>query len=96
MVGVHVVIWMLGGIAALSVIALLVIVIAPWGRIRDEPALPEDVEARLLLGDSPDAIAEDVDARAAAAPPPPVDISRRQRDADGSAAVRGQGEEETG
>ena len=81
MVGVHIVVWMLGAIAALSVVGLVLIVIAPWRRVRDETGLPDDVEARLLLGDAPDAIAHDVDVEAASAPPPPVDISRRQRGA---------------
>ncbi|MGH9024873.1 MAG: hypothetical protein ACRDWD_01970 [Acidimicrobiia bacterium] len=77
---VHVVIWLLGVIAVLSVVGLVLIVVAPWRRVRAEPPLPEDVESRLLLGESPEAIAEDVEARAAAAPPPPVDLTRRQRD----------------
>jgi hypothetical protein len=67
-------------IGALSVVALLLIVVAPWRRVRAERPLPDDVESRLLLGESPDAIAKDVETRAAAAPPPPVDLTRRQRD----------------
>jgi hypothetical protein len=36
-------------VAALSVIALVLIVVAPWRRVRDEPPLDRDVETRLLL-----------------------------------------------
>lgn len=39
--------------------ALLVIVVAPWRPIRSEPPIPDEVEARLLLGDDPAEIAED-------------------------------------
>jgi hypothetical protein len=47
------------GIACLS--AFLVIVVAPWRRIRAERPLPDEVESRLLLGDDPDKIAKDED-----------------------------------
>jgi hypothetical protein len=77
---VHFLVWVIVLVAVLSVAALVLIVVAPWRRVRSERPLPEDIEARLLLGESPEAIAKDVEARAANAPPPPVDLSRRQRD----------------
>lgn len=45
------------GIASLA--ALLVILVAPWRRVRAERALPDEVESRLLLGDDPEKIAEE-------------------------------------
>ena len=36
-------------IAVLSVVVLVLIVVAPWKQVRDEPPLDKDVEARLLL-----------------------------------------------
>lgn len=53
-------VWVLAAIGALSVVVLLLIVIAPSRRVRDEPPLDRDVEARLLLGEDPDEIAEDI------------------------------------
>jgi hypothetical protein len=47
------------GAAALG--ALVIIVVAPWHKVRQEQRLPNDVEARLLLGDDPRSIAEDED-----------------------------------
>jgi hypothetical protein len=40
-------------VGAACLLALLVIVVAPWRRIRSEPRIPDDVEARLLLGEDP-------------------------------------------
>jgi hypothetical protein len=53
--------WWLFAIAALSVIALVLIVIAPGRRVRREPPLDEDVQTRLLLNEDPEEIAEDVE-----------------------------------
>jgi hypothetical protein len=36
-------------IGILSVVLLVLILVAPWKRVRDEPPLDKDVEARLLL-----------------------------------------------
>jgi hypothetical protein len=47
------------GVACLG--ALVVIVVAPWRRIRSEPRISDDVESRLLLGDDPKEIAEEQD-----------------------------------
>ena len=48
----------LGGVC---VAALVIIVVAPWHRIRAEPKIPDEVETRLLLGDDPAEIAEEED-----------------------------------
>jgi hypothetical protein len=48
----------------LSVVVLVLIVAAPWRRVRAESArLDRDVEARLLLGEDPEALAEELDQR---------------------------------
>jgi hypothetical protein len=47
------IVWILA-ICILSVAGLLVIVIAPWGRVRAEPPLDQEIETRLLLGEDPD------------------------------------------
>jgi hypothetical protein len=47
------------GVACLA--ALVVIVVAPWRRIRAEPRIQKDVETRLLLGEDPKEIAEEED-----------------------------------
>lgn len=48
-------------VGVVCLLALLVIVVAPWRRIRSEPPIPHEVETRLLLGDDPAEIAEDED-----------------------------------
>jgi hypothetical protein len=50
------------GVACLAV--LVAIVVAPWRRVRAEPPIPDDVEARLLLGEDPKEIAEEEDEEA--------------------------------
>lgn len=47
------------GVACL--VALVLIVVAPWRKIRAERPLPHNVESRLLLGDDPAKIAKDED-----------------------------------
>jgi hypothetical protein len=55
----------------LSVVVLVLIVAAPWRRVRAESRrLDRDVEARLLLGEDPEALAEELDQRVQ--PPSPV------------------------
>jgi hypothetical protein len=41
------------------VVALLIIVVAPWRKVRAERPLSRDTETRLLLGDDPADIAKD-------------------------------------
>jgi hypothetical protein len=53
-------------VGALSVVVLGLIVAAPWRRIRAESRrLDQEVEARLLLGEDPHQLAEELDERAA-------------------------------
>ncbi len=55
-----------------SVVVLVLIVAAPWRRVRAESGrLDRDVEARLLLGEDPEALAEELDQRV----PPPFPVS---------------------
>jgi len=58
------------GIAVVSVLALALIIVAPWRTVRREPPLAEEIEARLLLGEDPDEIDRDLAARDT--PPAPV------------------------
>ena len=53
-----------GLVVGASLVALLVILIAPSRRVRAEHPLPRDIETSLLLGEDPDE---------AAPPPPPAD-----------------------
>lgn len=48
-------------VGALSVIALVLIVVAPSRRVRDEPPLDGEIQARLLLGEDPDEIDEELE-----------------------------------
>jgi hypothetical protein len=57
------------GVACLG--ALVVIVVAPWRRIRSEPRIPDDVESRILLGEDPREIAEEEDKEKAEGPSGP-------------------------
>ena len=41
-------------VAVLSVVLLVLIIVAPWRQVRDEPPLDKDVEAKLLLHRNPD------------------------------------------
>jgi hypothetical protein len=53
--------WAVTGIvlASISAAVLMLIVIAPWRSIRQEPPLDDEAETRILLGDDPAAIAEE-------------------------------------
>gem|GEM_PF-4648663 len=53
------------GVCLLSLIVLILIVVAPWRGVRREPPLDDEVEARLLLGEDPDAIDRDLAGREA-------------------------------
>jgi hypothetical protein len=48
-------------LGAACVAALVIIVVAPWRMVRAEHRLPEETEARLLLGEDPAKIAEEED-----------------------------------
>ena len=41
-------------VAVLSVLLLVLIIVAPWRQVRDEPPLDKAVEAKLLLHRNPD------------------------------------------
>lgn len=41
------------GVVALAVVALVLIVWAPWRRVRAEGPLPPEIEAQILLGQDP-------------------------------------------
>ncbi|MGZ8766086.1 MAG: hypothetical protein ACXW2C_10395 [Acidimicrobiia bacterium] len=63
------------------VLAIVLIVVAPWRRVRDEPPLEPDVQTRLLLGDAPEDVAAEAEAaeadQLAQRPEPPVELPRR-------------------
>lgn len=51
-------------LVVLAVAAVVMIIVAPWRRVRNEGPLPADVEMRILLGEDPAEVA------AAMEPPP--------------------------
>jgi hypothetical protein len=53
----------IAALSVLSVIVLLLIVIAPWKRVRAERPLDPEIETRLLLGEDPDEIDRDIASR---------------------------------
>ena len=73
------------GVACLG--ALVVIVVAPWRRIRSEPRMSNDVESRLLLGEDPKEIAEEEDEEEAEGPSGPraevLDLDPERRSSSG-------------
>ena len=60
----------IAGVTGVSVVALLVIIVAPWRTVRSEPPLAKEIESRLLLGEDPDEIDRDLATRET--PPAPV------------------------
>lgn len=59
--GVDAVVWV-GAAVVVAAVALLLLVVAPWRSVRDEPPLDDDIETRLLLGEDPATVALDADA----------------------------------
>jgi hypothetical protein len=53
------------GLCVLSVVVLVLIVVAPWKRVRNEPGLDDEAETRLLLGEDPEEIDRDLAEREA-------------------------------
>ena len=47
-------------VAVLSVVLLVLIIVAPWRQVREEPPLDKAVEAKLLLRRNPDELTEEV------------------------------------
>ena len=48
------------GIAGVSIVALGLIIVAPWRTVRREPPLADEIESRLLLGEDPEDIERDL------------------------------------
>jgi hypothetical protein len=63
--------WVAIFLGAACLVALLIIVVAPWRKVREEPPLRDEVETRLLLGDDPSEIAEEEESEGAEAPSEP-------------------------
>jgi len=51
----------IGACSVLALIALIAIIWAPWKRVRRETALDADTESRLLLGENPKVVANDLE-----------------------------------
>ena len=53
---------LVGGLAGVFAVGItLVVIAAPWRRVREEPPLDDDVQARLMLGDDPEEIERDLE-----------------------------------
>jgi hypothetical protein len=52
-------------LCVLSVVVLVLIVVAPWKRVRNETGLDDETETRLLLGEDPEEIDRDLAEREA-------------------------------
>jgi hypothetical protein len=52
-------------LCVLSVVVLVLIIVAPWKRVRDEHGLDDETETRLLLGEDPEKIDRDLAEREA-------------------------------
>ena len=59
-------------VAVLSVVILVLIIVAPWRQVRDEPPMDKAVEAKLLLHRNPDEPTGEVP-RVTAVPPDDFD-----------------------
>ena len=71
-----------GVAAALIAVAIVVVVIAaPWRGVREEPALDDDVQARLLLGEDPEEIERDLEEEEEAENAPVSDLHPSDDDA---------------
>lgn len=62
MLGVDATVLMVAGVFVLAAVVLVLLVVAPWKSVREEPPLDDDIETRLLLGEDPDQVAADADA----------------------------------
>jgi hypothetical protein len=74
----------LTSIALVAVIVLVLIVVAPWRKVRAEPPLDPDVEARVLLHRDPD----EVTGESAATRVAELDDARDDRPLDGLEDLR--------
>ena len=57
-------------VVGIALVALLAIIVAPSRSVRSEPPMPDDVQARVLLGESPSEIAAELDDQDEHAPEP--------------------------
>jgi hypothetical protein len=48
-------------LATMSAFVLLLIVVAPWRSVREEPPLDDAIESRILLGEDPAVIEEELE-----------------------------------
>jgi hypothetical protein len=48
-------------LAAASAVVLLLIVVAPWRSVREEPPLDDAIESRILMGQDPAEIEEEIE-----------------------------------
>ena len=53
----------IGIVCVLAAVVLVAVIVAPWKSVRDEGPMDRDVETRLMLGEDPKAIADDLDRR---------------------------------
>jgi hypothetical protein len=53
------------GLSIVSVVVLVLILVAPWKSVRAEHGLDEETETRLLLGEDPERVEQDLEAREA-------------------------------
>ena len=53
----------IGIVCVIAALALVAVIVAPWKSVRGERRMDRDVETRLLLGEDPKAIADDLDRR---------------------------------
>jgi hypothetical protein len=51
------------GVCVLSVVVLVLFVVAPWKRVRNDTGIDDEAETRLLLGEDPEQIDRDLAAR---------------------------------
>ena len=63
--------WVAILVGAACLALILVIVVAPWRPVGEEPPMRDDVEARLLLGEDPKEIALEEDEEQAESQPAP-------------------------
>ena len=78
----------LSSIALVAVVVLVLIVVAPWRKVRAEPPLDPDAEARLLLHRNPDDVTGEISATHVADP----EDARDERELDGLEDLRGPSE----
>ena len=51
----------IGIVCVVAAVLLVAVIVAPWKSVRDEQPIDRDTETRLLLGEDPKTVAEDLD-----------------------------------